>query len=147
MRDRDRATRPNLFEISRVHFRVIVVRSALAEVRNEMIPGPFFSTVLLPQIEGRLAAGDPGEVIQRGATTGGLLNALIVVALDHRSFVSPVVLAAAEVHSHRRGSYLLDLVGIATPASITRTVTSGFSARRPATVFPAVPPPTIIKSK
>lgn len=37
--------------------------------------------------------------------------------------------------------------GLAMPASITRIETLGFSARRPATTFPAVPPPTTMKSK
>lgn len=95
----------------------------------------------------------------------GFLNPLIIVALDHCGLVAPIILATSEVKGLARGGDRFDILWIAThpklisvvnqqfehslfsvivthaiPASMTNTRTAGFSAKRPATAFPAVPP-------
>src|ERR1700710_2252631 len=111
-----------LLEFGQIKLGVIMIRSALAEVRNERFPGPLLSTELRPPIKGGLATRNPCKVVERGAAAEGLatgvrlLNALIIVTLDQGGLVCPVILAVAEVHSHRRSGNLLNPVRVADPS-------------------------------
>lgn len=128
----------------------------LIEVLLARVPVPVLSTVLLPVVDCRLAAADPGVVVCAAATAEdltagvGLLKASIFGAVDQGGLVGPVVLAVAQLEGAGRSADHGDVVGLLevceshleylrerrtypTPASMTRTVTLGFSVRRPAT--------------
>lgn len=117
--DVDGAPRTDLRELLGVQIPVVVVGCALTEVRHEGVPGPFLASVFLPPVKGRLAAGHPGEVVQRRAPTKrltprvGLLDAFVVVTLDQGGLVRPVVLAVPELHGFRGRGDLLVLMGVA----------------------------------
>jgi hypothetical protein len=75
MRDGDRATGADLLELRRVTLGVLgvtVVRRTLAKIWNQRLPGPFRATAFRPPIKGRLAAGDPAEVVASGAAAEDL---------------------------------------------------------------------------
>jgi hypothetical protein len=80
--DRDGATATDLLKLRRVESGVVVVGSALPQVRKQRLPGPFLTAVLGPPIIGRLAAGNPAEVVEgRAATEDAAAGALLVDAL------------------------------------------------------------------
>ena len=112
-------TRTDLREFFGVPAQVIVVGCTLTEVRHKGIPGPFLASVFLPPVECRLAARHPGEVVQRRATTKGLatsiglLDPFVVVTLDHRGLVRPVVFAVSKFHGFRGRCDLLNVLGVA----------------------------------
>lgn len=116
--DVDGATSANLGERGVVEALVVVVGDGLSKIGDEGIPGPFLATVFSPHVKGGLAAGNPGEVVERGATTEdlatgvGLLDTLVVVTLDHGGLVGPVVLGAAEVHGVGGRHDLVELLGV-----------------------------------
>lgn len=132
------------------------------------LPCPFIATILLPRIECFPTTTNPGEVVQAATpakhlSTGiWLSNTLVVWLVDEGRLIGPVVLAVSEFKCASGRRNRRDIVWITitmsveriaggwntypTPASITRTFTSGFSANLPAMTFPAVPPPTTIKS-
>jgi hypothetical protein len=140
--------------------------SYLSQIIDTVIPCPLLATILFPVVKCRFAAGDPREVVGTAAssqnlTAGiGFLNALVVVTLDHGRLVRPVILTSSQVKGLCRSGNVFNLLWVAarrqrwrdyggtdpvmpahlTPASITNTRTFGSSAKRPATVFPAVPP-------
>lgn len=118
--DVDRATTgANLGQVLWIPAQVVVVGGTLPEVRHKRIPGPFLASIFFPSVEGRLAAGHPGEVVQRRATTQsltasvGLLDTLVVVALDHGGLVGPVVIAVPELHGYGGRGDLLNLLRVA----------------------------------
>lgn len=114
----DGTTRANLRELLGVATQVIMVGCTLTEVRHKGVPGPFLASVFLPPVKCRLAARHPGEVVQRRATTKGLatsvglLDPFVVVTLDHRGLVGPIVLAVPKLHGLRGRGDLLDLLGV-----------------------------------
>lgn len=116
--DVDGTASSDLLQIGRVELLVIVVGSALAEVVDTVIPVPLGATEFLPVVKGRLGTGNPSEVVGTGTSTKhlstgvGLLNSLVVVALDHSRLVGPVMLATTEVEGLGRGGDLLELVRV-----------------------------------
>lgn len=111
-------TGADLREFFGVPTQVIVIGCTLTEVRHKGVPGPFLTSVFLPPVECRLAPRHPGEVVQRRATTEGLatsvglLDPFVVVTLDHRGLVRPVVLAVSKLHGFRGRGDLLNLLGV-----------------------------------
>lgn len=116
--DVDGAAGTNLSERGVVEALVIVIGDRLSKIGNEGVPGPLLATVLSPHVKGRLASGDPSEVVERGgaaedlATGVGLLDTLVVVTLDHGGLVGPVMLAASQVHGVGGGHDLVELLGV-----------------------------------
>lgn len=114
----DGATGANLLQLGRVELLLVVIGCTLAEVIDTAVPVPLRTTKLLPVVESRLRAGNPGEVVgarrsTKSLATGvGLLNSLVVIALDHCRLVCPVMLAAAQVEGLRGSGDLGNLVGV-----------------------------------
>jgi len=106
-------------ELGGVKLGIVVVGCALSQVCDDVIPCPLLATILLPIIEGRLAAGDPSEVVGAAASTQNLttsvwlFNTLVVLTLDHSGLVSPVILATSEVKGLGWGGDVLNLLRVA----------------------------------
>lgn len=116
--DIDGTASANLGQLRVVEALVVVVGDTLAQVGDKRVPSPLLTTILSPHVKGRLASGDPSEVIKRRAATEdlatgvGLLDTLVVVTLDNGGLVGPVMLAATEVHGVGGGHDLLQLLGV-----------------------------------
>lgn len=118
MRNLNRSPRTNLPQLSGIKPLLIMISRTLAKILHATIPIPILPAKSLPVVKGRLGSGDPGEVVGAGRTAEdfsarvGLLDALVVVALDHGGLVGPVVLAAAEVEGLGGGGDFGDLVRV-----------------------------------
>ncbi|KAL9609997.1 MAG: hypothetical protein Q9167_005270 [Letrouitia subvulpina] len=91
----------------------------------------------------------PGKVVETRTPSQNppsrvrLLDPSVIGAIDERIFHSPQSYLELRNSMARAGVVIIaSLVGLLGPASTTNTETEGFSASRPATTFPAVPPMT-----
>lgn len=139
--------------------------SHLVKVPLAIVPGPSLPAELRSRVEGLFTSPKPGVIIQAVASAEdlascvGLLHAFIVCFVDEGCLLAPIILAVSQFERSRRSGDFWDLVWVSCPvsvwkmckfgfdtkpatASITKILISGFSASRPATTFPAVPPVT-----
>ncbi|SKS32754.1 Uncharacterised protein [Mycobacteroides abscessus subsp. abscessus] len=115
MRNGERSVNADLVQVGRERPVVVVICGALAQVGKERLPGPFLAAVLSPPIVGRLATGDPAEVVAgRAAAEGPTTSAVLVgappdAAVNERGAVVPVILGVADVHGQPRGADQLNI--------------------------------------
>ena len=94
--------------------------SYLSQIIDNVVPVPVLTSKLLPVVERRLAAWNPGEVVSRAAsakhlaTSIGPLNTLILWALDEGGLVLPVIFAVPQVIGLCWGGDLVNLMRVAT---------------------------------
>lgn len=134
----------------------------LLEVWKALVPAPFIAAVPAPLVVRRLTSAQPRVIVQTTASTQDLSSCvlgfmpLLALSVPEGDGVLPVIFAFDKLECQRGSRDLFFLEGVASvfskdntdgskgphslPASITRMERSGFSARRPATQLPAVPP-------
>src|ERR1700712_2235843 len=105
MRDGDWSTTSQSFEFWSIDFWVVVVTSWLVQILLAGIPGPIWASKFGPIVECCCRSWYPGIVVETTAATEdfatsvGFLYASIVWAIDHSSFVAPVIFATTSLES------------------------------------------------
>lgn len=139
------------------------IRTHLLEVRKAFIPGPFIAAVLGPLIVCGTTSTQPGVVVQTTTSTQNLSScvlgfmSLLALSVPEGDGVLPVIFAFHKLECQGGSRNLFFFEGVTAsfscdrksaggwgtnslPASMTRMERLGFSAKRPATQLPAVPP-------